>query len=80
MLAPCKKSYDQPIQHIQKQRHYFANKGRLVKDMVFPTVMYGCENWTIKRAEHRRIDASELWCSRRLLTALGQQGDPTSPS
>ena len=74
------KNYDQPIQHIQKQRHYFANKGRLVKDMVFPTVMYGCENWTIKRAEHRRIDASELWCSRRLLTALGQQGDPTSPS
>ena len=53
------KNYDQPRQHIKKQRHYFANKGCLVKAMVFPTVMYGCENWTIKRAEHRRIDASD---------------------
>ena len=40
---------------------------RLVKAMVFPEVMYGCESWTIKRAEHRRIDAVELWCWRRLL-------------
>ena len=39
----------------------------LVKDMVFPVVMYGCESWTIKKAEHRRIDAFELWCWRRLL-------------
>ena len=39
----------------------------LVKAMVFPVVMYGCENWTIEKAEHRRIDASELWCWRRLL-------------
>ena len=42
-------------------------KVRLVKTMVFPIVMYGCESWTIKKAEHRRIDASELWCWRRLL-------------
>ena len=42
-------------------------KGRLVKAMVFPVVMYGCESWTVKKAEHRRIDASELWCWRRLL-------------
>ena len=42
-------------------------KVRLVKAMVFPVVMYGCDNWTIKRAEHRRIDAFELWCWRRLL-------------
>ena len=42
-------------------------KVRLVKAMVFPVVMYGCENWTIKKAEHRRIDAFELWCWRRLL-------------
>ena len=42
-------------------------KVRLVKAMVFPVVMYGCENWTIKEAEHRRIDAFELWCCRRLL-------------
>ena len=40
----------------------------LVKAMVFPVVMYGCENWTIKKAEHQRIDAFELWCWRRLLT------------
>ena len=39
----------------------------LVKTMVFPVVMYGCESWTIKKAEHRRIDAFELWCWRRLL-------------
>ena len=40
---------------------------RLVKAMVFPVVMYGCESWTIKKTEHRRIDAFELWCWRRLL-------------
>ena len=39
----------------------------LVKAMVFPVVMYGCESWTVKKAEHRRIDAVELWCWRRLL-------------
>ena len=42
-------------------------KVRLVKAMVFPVVMYGCENWTVKKAERRRIDALELWCWRRLL-------------
>ena len=42
-------------------------KVRLVKDMVFPVVLYGCESWTVKKAEHRRIDAFELWCRRRLL-------------
>ena len=42
-------------------------KVRLVKAMVFPVVMYGCENWTIKKAERRRIDAFELWCWRRLM-------------
>ena len=54
---------------------------RLVKAMVFPVVMYGCESWTIKKAEHRRIYAFELWCWNRLLKeSLGQQGYPTSPS
>ena len=66
-LAPWKKSYDQPRQHIKKQRHYFVTKVHLVKAMVFPVVMYGCESWTIKKAEHRKIDAFELWCWRRLL-------------
>ena len=43
-------------------------KVHLVKTKVFPVVMYGCENWTVKKAEHRRIDAFELWCWRRLLS------------
>ena len=46
--------------------------------MVFPVVMYGCESWTTKKAECRRIDAFELGCWRRLLRVLGLQGDPTS--
>ena len=70
MLAPWRKSYDQPRQHIKKQRHYFANKGHLVKAMVFPVVMYGYESWTVKKAERWRIDAFELWCWRRLLRVL----------
>ena len=44
-----------------------STKVRLVKAMVFPMVMYGCESWTVKKTEHRRIDAFELWCWRRLL-------------
>ena len=46
-----------------------ATNVHLVKVMIFPLVMYGCESWTIKKAEHRRIDAFELWCYRRLLKA-----------
>ena len=59
-------SYDQPRQHIKKQRHYFLNNGPSSKAMVFPAVMYGCESWNIKKAERRRIDAFELWLWRRL--------------
>ena len=47
---------------------------------VFPVVMYGCESWTIKKAEHQGINAFELWCWRRLLRVLGRQEDPISPS
>ena len=50
-LPPWKKSYDQPRQHIKKQKHCFADKGHLVKAMVFPVVVYGCEIWTKKKAE-----------------------------
>ena len=57
----------QPRQHIKKQRHYFANKGLSSQSVVFPVVMYGCESWTVMKAEHPRIDAFELWCWRRLL-------------
>ena len=53
-------------------------KVRLVKAMVFPVVMYGCESWTVKKAERQRIDAFELWCWRRLLRSNQLQGDPTS--
>ena len=53
-------------------------KVRLVKAMV-PVIMYGYESWTVKKAEHQRIDAFELWCWRRLLRVLGLQEDPTSP-
>ena len=62
-------SYNQPRQHIKKQRHYFVIEVYLVKVMVFPVVMYGCESWTIKKTEYQRIDAFELWCWRRLLRA-----------
>ena len=67
MLAPWKKSYDKPRQHIKKQRHYLANKDLSSQTMVFLVVLHGCEDWTIKKAECRRIDAFELWCWRRLL-------------
>ena len=66
MLAPWKESYD--LDSILKSRDItLSTKVRLVKAMVFPVVMYGCESWTIKKPEHQRIGAFELWCWRRLL-------------
>ena len=67
MLAPWKKSYDQPRQNIKKQRHYFADKGPSSQGCGSPVVTYGRESWTIKKAERWRIDAFKLWCWRRLL-------------
>ena len=59
------------LDNILKSRDItLSTKVRLVKTMVFPVVMYGCENWTIKKAEHQRIDAFELWCWRRLKSPL----------
>ena len=56
------------LESILKSRHItLPTKVHLVKVMVFPVVMYGCENWTVKKAERQRIDAFELWCWRRLL-------------
>ena len=55
-------------------------KVRLVKAIVFSVVMYGCESWTVKKAEHRRIDAFELWCLRRLLRVPWTRGYQTSQS
>ena len=66
------------IDSILKSRDItLSTKVHLVKAMVLSVVMYGCESWTIKKAEDQRIDAFELWCWRRLLSL---QGDPTSPS
>ena len=55
------------LDSILKSRDITLPEVHLVKAMAFPVVMYGCENWTIKKSEHRRIDAFELWCWRRLL-------------
>ena len=65
------------LDNILKSRDItLLTKVRLVKAMVYPVVMYGCESWTIKKSEHQRTDAFELWCWRR----LGLQGDSTSQS
>ena len=65
--APWKKSYDKSRQNIKKQRHTLLTKLHVVKVMIFPVVIYGCESWTIKKVECPRISAFELWCWRRLL-------------
>ena len=57
-----------------------STKVHLVKAMVFPVVMYGCESCTVRKAEHRKIDAFELWCWEDSCESLGLQGDPASPS
>ena len=56
-FSPWKKSYDRPRQHIKKQRYNFPDKGPYCQSYGFSVVMYGCESWTIKKAEHKRIDA-----------------------
>ena len=73
MLSPWKKSYDKSRQCIKKQRHHstLLTNVCIVKAMVFQVVTYGCESWTIKKAERRRIDAFELWCWRRILRVPG---------
>ena len=68
-ICSLEENYDKPRQRIKKQR-YLPTKVHLVKAMVFPVVMYGCENWIIKKAECQRINAFELWCWRRLLRVL----------
>ena len=65
MLTPWKESYDRNLDSIFKSRDItLPTKVRLVKAMVFPLVTYGCESWTMKKAEHWKIDAFELWCWR----------------
>ena len=69
-FSPWKKSYDQPRCIFKSRDVTLPTNVRLVKAMVFPVVMYGCESWTVKKAEHKRTDAFELWCWRRLLSPL----------
>ena len=66
MLAPWKKSYDKTKQHIKKWRYYLPTKIHIVKAMVSPVVMYGCESWNIKKAKCQRIDAFKQWSWRLL--------------
>ena len=74
-VCSLEESYDRPRNHIKKQRHHFANKvshtvisqSHIVKAVVFLVVMYGCEIWTMKKVEHRRIDAFKQWSWRRIL-------------
>ena len=80
MLAPWKKSYDEPRQCIKNRDISLPTKVRLVKAMVFPVVMYGCESWTVKKAEHQRIDAFGLWCWKRLLRIPWTARKSTNPS
>ena len=79
-LTPWKESYDQPKQHIKKQRHYLANKGPSSQSYGFSRGHAWMWEWAIKKAEHGRIDAFELWCWRRLLRVPWSARDPTSPS
>ena len=67
MLTPWKESYDQPDSILKIRDFTLPTKVCLVKAVVFPVVMYGCESWTVKKAECRKIDAFELWCWRRVL-------------
>ena len=67
MLTPWKESYDQPDSILKSRDITLPTKVLLIKAMVFPVVMFGCESWTVKKAECQRIDAFELWCWRRLL-------------
>ena len=66
-LLPGRKVMSNPYGILKRRDITLSTKVCLVKVMVFPVVMYGCESWTIKKAEHRKIDAFELWCWRRLL-------------
>ena len=71
MLAPWKISYDKHRKCTKKQINYFAGKGLYSQSYGFPVDLYGCENWTIKKAECQRIGAFKLWCWRRLLRVPG---------
>ena len=80
MIASWQESYDKARQCVEKQRHYSAEKVPIVRAIVLTLFMYDSEGWTLKKAEHQRIGAFELWYWRRLLRVPWLQGDQTSLS
>ena len=70
MIASWQESYDKLDKVLKSRDITLPTKVGIVKAIVFPVVMYGCESWTVKKAEHQRIDAFKLWCWRRLLKVL----------
>ena len=80
MLAPWKKAMTNLDSLLKSRDITLPTKVHLVKAMVFPVVIYGCESWTIKKAERRRIDVFELWCWKRLLRVLdSKEIQPVNP-
>ena len=77
-LAPWKKNYDKPKQHIKKQRYYLAAKVCLVKAMVFPVVMYGCKSWTIRKLSAEELMLLNCGVGEDSWESLGLQRDQTS--
>ena len=75
----AKQIYKQPISILKSRDITLPTKVHLVKAMIFPVVMYGCESWTVKKAECRRIDAFECGVGEDSCESPGLQGDPTSP-
>ena len=80
MFTPRKESYNQPREHIRKQKRYFTNKVCLVKAMVFPVVMCGCESWSIKKLSAEELMLLNCGVGEDSWESFGLQGDPTSPS
>jgi len=80
MLAPWKKSYDKPRQHLKKQRHYFANEGCIVKTLVFPAVCAGMRIGPKKRLSTEELMLLKCGVGEGSWESLRQQGHPTSPS
>ena len=78
-LTPWKESYTNLDSMLKNRDIALPTNVCLAKAMVFPVVMYGCESWTVKKVEHWRIDAFEVWYGEDPYEFLGQQGDPTSP-
>ena len=80
MLTPWKESYHQLRQHIESRDVTLPTKVHVVKAMVFPVVMHGCESWTVKKAEYKELMLLSCGVGEDSLESLRLQGDPTSSS